>query len=281
MGNETDLDSVKARQRAWATRLGIELDVDGYCTALDRNLFHPLSENCQAELAGGDGSELGKGGARGKIQALHSSATLACNFFEYWRRRNLAVIGTAFGMPTPPSRLVFEHKFPTGLGGIAPNMDVVLYEADGGIFAIESKFTEPYSTSKLKCYLKPKYFLGSRQLWTEVGLPGCQSVAEDLRNGTFKFEYLDVAQLLKHMLGLGRTGSRWRLCCLWYRVDGSVGDRHQGELEQFSKKIAADATRFTSQTYQELFIRIRAALGPEHDAWVSYLQQRYFDKPAA
>lgn len=74
MGDVTNLNSVKARQRAWATRLGIEFDVDGYCTTLDRNLFHPLSESCRAELAGGDGSELGKGSARGNIQALHSAA---------------------------------------------------------------------------------------------------------------------------------------------------------------------------------------------------------------
>lgn len=281
MGNVRGLDSVKAKQREWAMRLGIELDGDGYCTALDRNFFRALSDNCRTELAGGDGSELGTATARGKIQALHSSSALACNFFEYWRGRELAVIGTALGMSRLPSRLAFERKFPTGLGGIAPNMDVVLYDPDGGVFAIESKFTEPYSASKLKCYLKPKYFLESRQLWTEVGLPACQAVAEDLRSGEHKFEFLDVAQLLKHMLGLGRTGHRWRLCCLWYRVDGSVGDQHQNELDQFSHKISADTGRFTSQTYQELFIRMRAALGAEHDEWASYLQQRYFEETAA
>ena len=281
MGDVNGVEVVRARQRAWATGLRIDLDVDGYCTALDRNLFHPLSEACQAEFAAGDGSELGKGGARGKIQALHSSAALACNFFEYWRERDLAVLGTVFGLRTRPSRLAFERKFPTGLGGIAPNMDVVLYEPDGEIFAIESKFTEPYSTSKLKCYLKQKYFLDGRCLWTEVGLPGCQAVADDLRNGTLNFELLDVAQLLKHMLGLGRTGSRWRLCCLWYRIDGRIGQRHQEELEQFSQKIGADAARFTSLTYQKLFVRIRATIGPEHDAWVSYMEKRYFNEAAA
>jgi hypothetical protein len=30
-------------------------------------------------------SELGENGGRGKIQALHSSSALVCNFFDYWR----------------------------------------------------------------------------------------------------------------------------------------------------------------------------------------------------
>ena len=281
MGDVSGLEAVKTRQRAWATGIGIDLDAHGYCTVLDRNLFRPLSEACRAEFAAGDGSELGKGGARGKIQALHSSAALACNFFEYWREGNLAVLGTAFRLRTRPSRVTFERKLPTGLGGIGPNMDVVLDELDGTVFAIESKFTEPYSKSRLRCYLKPKYFPLGRRLWTEVGLPGCQAFAEDLPNRARDFQHLDVSQLLKHMLGLGRTGSHWRLCCLWYRVDGSVGERHQEELERFSQELGADAARFTSLTYQILFGRIRALIGAEHGAWVSYMGNRYFQETAA
>jgi hypothetical protein len=281
MGDVNGLEVVKTKQRAWATALGIDLDAEGYCTALDRNLFHSLSERSLAEFAAGDGSELGKGGARGKIQALHSSAALSCNFFEYWRAGDLAVLGTAFGLRTRPSRVAFERKFPTGLGGIAPNMDVVLHEPDSTAFAIESKFTEPYSSSRLKCYLKPKYFLHGRRLWTEVGLPGCQAVAECLRDDAHDFKLLDVSQLLKHMLGLARTGSSWRLCCLWYRVDGSVGGRHQEELEHFSQELGADSGRFTSLTYQDLFARVRTIIGPEHDAWVSYMEKRYFQETAA
>jgi hypothetical protein len=62
------------------------------------------------------------------------------------------------------SSLTLEQKFPTGLGGIGPNLDVLLC-ADQITFAIESKFTEPYTKSKLKTFLKPKYFHGGRDLW--------------------------------------------------------------------------------------------------------------------
>jgi len=277
MAEVTGLQTVKARQRVWAENLGIDLDHDGYTITLEQNLFHPLSDACRAEFAGGDGSELRKAGVRGKIQALHSSAALACNFFDYWRDRDLALLAAAFGLSASPCRLAFEQKFPTGLGGIAPNMDVVLYLPDGEIFAIESKFTEPYSTSELKCYLKPKYFLDCRSLWTKVGLQGCQAVADDLRKKKVRFEYLDVAQLLKHMLGLARRASTWRLCCLWYQIDGVVGEQHANELAEFSRRLGQDTRRFISLTYQELFARITVAIPPEHDAWVSYLRKRYFD----
>ena len=75
-----------------------------------------------------------------------------------------------------------EQKFPTGLGRIGPNLDVLLTCGDGTLFAIESKFTEPYTKSKEKTYLKPEYFV-TVIAWTEVGLPGCQAVAEALRRG--------------------------------------------------------------------------------------------------
>ncbi len=55
----------------------------------------------------------------------------------------------------PVARLV-PVEFPTRLGGIAPNLDVVLYGCDGSLVAIESKFTEPFIKSKTKCFLKPK-----------------------------------------------------------------------------------------------------------------------------
>jgi hypothetical protein len=41
---------------------------------------------------------------------------------------------------------------------------------------------------------------------------------------------LDVAQLLKHMLGLGRSCQRWTLCCLWFEFAGPIAEHHCKEL---------------------------------------------------
>jgi hypothetical protein len=273
----SDRDNIKARQRAWATHKGLTLDPDGYCTCVDDNIFQGLSPGARKDFERGDGTELGKGGGRGKIQALHSSSALACNWFDYWRGRDLQPLSRALGVPVCFSTLALEQKFPTGLGGIGPNLDVLLW-ADETPFAIESKFTEPYTKSKAKTYLKPKYFHDGRSLWTEKGLPGCQAVAEALRRGQHDFNVLDVAQLLKHMLALAfRFGHQWSLSCLWFEVPGSLADQHRQELTVFTATahIGTDAAHFSALTYQELFARMVPFVGQDDSEYIAYLQERY------
>ena|SRR5437879_1670820 len=275
----SDRDMIKARQRAWATRKGLTFDADSYCTCVDDNIFQGLSPGARTDFESGDGAELGKSGGRGKIQALHSSSALACNWFDYWRGRDLQPLSRAFGVPFRFSTLALEQKkFPTGLGGIGPNLDVLLTCGDGTPFAIESKFTEPYTKSKGKTYLKPEYFHDGRSLWTEAGLPGCQAVAEALRGQQDDFHnVLDVAQLLKHMLALALSGHHWSLCCLWFEVPGSLADQHRQELTVFTAAahIGTDAAHFSALTYQELFARMVPFVGQDDSEYIAYLRERY------
>lgn len=198
----SDLEIIKARQRAWASRSRRTIDADGYCRCVDDNLHLGLSSAARRDFESGNGTELGLVGGWGKIQALHSSSALACNWFDHWRGKNLEPLSQAFAAGMRFSTLELEQKFPTGLGGIGPNLDVLL-RGDSSTLAIESKFTEPYAKSNNKTFLKPKYFHPG-SLWTDVGLPGCQTIAEMLRTGQHNFKVLDVAQLLKHMLALAR-----------------------------------------------------------------------------
>jgi hypothetical protein len=274
MAGREVVQTIKDRQLSWAERAGIKSDEQRYCYRLDENLFHPLSSCSRLDLASGDGAELGKEGKRGKILALHSSAALACNFFDYWRGRDLEGLAQAFGT-TELCDIGFERKFPTGLRGNAPNLDVVLYESGGGILAIESKFMEPFQKSKAKTYLKPKYF-EKGDAWARVGLHGCQVLAAKIRQNQAQFDLLDVAQLLKHMLGLASNQQHWRLCCLWYHPGGPAGDKHASEIRHFTEEIGADAIRFSSLTYQELFQRLSRLLGEQHLEYQEYLRDRYF-----
>ena len=273
MGEDV-LGHLKTRQQIWARERGLKIDADGYCISCDANLFEPLSACSRRDIGAGDGSELGKGGARGKIQALHSSAALACNFFDYWRGRDLGVLARSLGISTRLCDMAFEQKFPTGLGGIAPNLDVVMFGCDGSLVAIESKFTEPFSKSKTKSILKPKYFPPDHGLWKDAGLSGCQTLAEDLRDGRIQFVALDAAQLLKHMLGLAFSGHPWSLMCLWYAPGEPFADVHSEELGVFSQALGVDSKRFSAMTYQTLFDRL--VLGPEHSEYAAYLRCRYF-----
>src|SRR5687767_9582350 len=166
------------------------------------------------------------------IKASQSSSALACDWFDYWRERDFGVLSSAFNVPTPFVTLRLEVHIPTGMRGADANLDVLLTTADGWLFAITSTFTEPYATSTKKSFLKPQYFSHNRSRWSDVGLPGCQAVAEQIRSGHHRYASLDVPQLLKHMLSLGRTGNRWTLCYLWYDVPGPAADAHRAEVTQ-------------------------------------------------
>jgi hypothetical protein len=272
---------IKQSQLAWAKRRGISLDADGYCLEVDRNLLQPLSACARRELAAGDGAELGKEGARGKLQALHSSSALACNVFEYWRGRDLHALRAALRVPERLCEIHFEEKFPTGLGRYSPNLDVVLHAANGGLFAIESKFTEPYKRSTKKSYLKPKYFSAKGPHWGNAGLPTCQRLAEALRDGEVAFELFDAAQILKHMLGLALKGEPWRLFYLWYDPGGADAKCHQAEIRSFSARLGAESAYFVALTHQELFRRLCGEVGSDHGSYVKYLRARYFGKTVA
>jgi hypothetical protein len=278
MTSTTPLDIIKARQRAWAQRSGRVLDTDGYCASADDNLFQRLSDTARDDFDRGGGGELGIAGERGKIQATHSSAALACNWFDYWRDRDLGVLSSALSVPNPFVTLRLEAHVPTGMRGADANLDVLLTTADGSLFGIESKYAEPYTPTAAKSVLKSQYFAQGRSRWTDVGLPGCQVVAERLRTAQHNFTVLDVAQLLKHMLALARTGNRWTLCCLWYEVPGAVADGHRADLRTFTAQIGSDAEHFMALTYQELFAGLETVVGAEHVDYMDYLRDRYLSE---
>jgi len=269
------IDIIKARQQAWAQRQQRALDKDGYCGCADDNVFQGLSDAARIELTRGGGGELGANGERGKFQATHSSSALACNWFDYWRERDFGVLSSAFNVPTPFVTMRLEAHVPSGMRGADANLDVLLTTADGWLFAIESKFTEPYARTAAKSVLKPQYFAQNRSRWTDVALPGCQIVAEQIRTGQHGFKVLDVPQLLKHMLALGRTGRRWTICYLWYDVPGPVSDQHKGDLQSFASQIGSDVSHFRTLTYQELFARLEPLATVEHADYVEYLRDRY------
>lgn len=272
----TELSTIKSRQQAWARLNNCSFDPDGYCTDANANLFGGvLSSAARSEFGKGGGAELGIDGARGKFQALHSSSALACNWFDYWRDREHAPLSTALGLPHPFRTLRFEAKYSTGVRGSMANVDVLLTLDDGSLVAIESKFGEPYNSSESKFLIKPAYFGGGIERWADAGLPCAQRIAESLRDGRHGFHVLDVAQLLKHMLALSRSGNGWKLCCLWYEVPGNVAELHSEELLEFKRLLAEDGRYFEALTYQELFGRLSPLVATEHRLYLGYLLQRY------
>jgi hypothetical protein len=267
--------TARARQREWAERRGIEIDSAAYVLRLNDNFFQDLSSDSRAEFSDADGGELGVPGIRGKMQALHSSSALACNVFEYWRERNASCLESALGLSSAIDGVRFERKFPTGLPGAAPNLDVVLELNDGSFAAIESKFLEPYYGRHAPGF-KTKYFEDDQRRWETVGYPNCQRLAEALNSSEDEYRWLHAEQLLKHILGLGASGRKWELIYLWYDAADAAASGHSAEVDRFAEVVTTDGIQFRSMTYQTLFAAIESRAGDSERLYVDYLRDRYF-----
>ncbi|MFC2067034.1 hypothetical protein ACFLUO_08350 [Chloroflexota bacterium] len=265
---------IEKQQQAWAKERGIKLDNRGYTFNLKDNLFIPLSPRSEEEFGSGRGDELGNENTRGKMQALHSSSALVVNVFEYWRGRNVDFIAQACGAFKGATSLHFERTFPTGLVGIPPHLDVGFYNPLSRPLVIEGKFTEPYHR-KTKRTITDKYL--NISLWK--GLAGCENLVQLIRKEELSktsFSFLDVPQLLKHILGLTkRHGKRgFELIYLWYDYPSLEAEKHRLELRDFEKNISYEVI-FRNMTYQDLFKRIRGSKVASTD-YIDYLADRYF-----
>jgi hypothetical protein len=262
----------------WAESRGLLPDQRGYLPRVEGNLLRPLSGSAKAAFDEGGGSELVDTPSRpAKMKALHSSSALAVNVFDYWSDHAADVLGSALGLDDTITEITFEAQYPTGLPGNPPNLDVVLALASGDQFAIESKFTEwMQAKSTGKAPFKGKYFESSVGLWEQRDLSGCQKLAERMQAGETVFRHLDVAQLLKHALGLAtQLGSAFSLNYLYYDRPSAEADSHKQEIEQFAAKVD-NALRFSAVSYQELYPRLKQVAGDGHADYLGYLERRYF-----
>jgi hypothetical protein len=271
----TTMSEIMQQQLAWASAHGVAVDAKGYTAAIDDNLFQPLSAAARADFAAGSGDELGSADKKGKMCALHSSSALACNVFDYWRTRDLSAVSRALDLGATAKAMRFEAKFPTGLDGVPPNLDVAL-DAHGVTVGIECKFTEPFGSSKPALPFKSRYFPSDRKLWGEAGLPVCQQLAEGLQKGVPQFKHLNGAQLLKHVLGLSRLGAgKFRLVYLWYAWSGPESEEHASEVVAFGAALDK-GIQFRALTFQEFFRGLSGSLKAEDAGYAAYLGARYF-----
>jgi hypothetical protein len=264
---------VREQQRQWASSRGIEIDDSGYTTKLSDNLFTPLSAAAEKEYRQADGGELGSAGKRGKMQALHSSSSLTYNVFEHWRSNDSSALADALNMAGSVA-VRFERKFPTRLPGKPPNIDVELRSEGGPLVAIECKFLEPYR--KHVTGFKQKYFESEPGLWQRAGYPRTQALAESLQPGQHTFKWLHAEQLLKHVLGLAHSDSKWRLIYLWYHAHGPEAAEHTGEVERFARTLHSDGIDFIPMTYQSLFQSLSKRARNNDVKYIAYLRDRYF-----
>lgn len=266
-------DVLNAQQR-WAVSRALRVDERGYLGSYVENLFRPLSSAAFSAFQNGSGSELlDRPGAPAKMRALHSSSALAVNFFDYWRGEPGTLLA-AMGLRQDADTLQFEVKFPTGLGGTPPNLDVAVRWNDGSWLGVESKYTEWLSPKPNgKAYFKDKYFPCGQGLWSSKGLVQCQQIAEMLQSRQLYYRYLDAAQLLKHALGLVCSGRRFELLYIFCDIPGPESSRHADELADFSARIAGDFP-FHMRRYQEVLASLKL-MDVDAPEYLEYIESRY------
>ncbi|WP_417873604.1 PGN_0703 family putative restriction endonuclease [Xanthomarina gelatinilytica] len=284
---------IQLKQQNWAKRNGLEL-VGGtkpnrgeknYVANLTSNIYNQhLSLETQQNFKEGDGNETKDNKSNlSKMKALHSSSALPVNVFQYWQEKDVSPILSAcrlinrrpFNSDTLPNAVRFEQKFEIDedkkLYPMKPNLDVVI-KNNNKVYAIESKFTEPYK--KKQKGLRKVYTL-KKSLWK--GITHLQELANKISPDNNEFKYLDAAQLIKHTLGLKKAynESGFTLLYLWYDVIGKDGAAHREEIEQFAATAKKDKVEFRQITYQEVIINLSKEFYDGNEDYVNYLTNRY------
>jgi hypothetical protein len=272
---QSPLSGVIAAQKAWAANQGYAVEGPGYLRSVSLNLFGGLSLIAKAAFLAADGGELSDvEGRPAKMRSLISSSALALNVFQYWALCPEAPIGKALGHSGTVQGIEFERRLPTGTGRKPANLDVVLTMDDGAIVGVESKFTEWMRPSNKQPTSIAPYVRNDRTLWDDAALTGAANLARAIRDGTETFKHLDVAQLLKHVLGLSRAARRgWALRYVWFDASGEAGNTHRTELDQF-RALVGDELNFQAKSYQELAIEI-SHLPNVIPQYLVYLRDRY------
>lgn len=213
---------------------GKSVDEKGYVARLEDNLLPGIDAAAvRADFSRGSGDELKK-----KILAVHSSAALAANTFGRWKsdQGKLIILGES-GFAPP----FLEWKPGKWFNNRPPNLDAML-ESPQVLIGIESKLTEPLTKHKpdFSEEYKRERFDRCEDLWWEL--------LEQMR--TAQPAHLDVAQLVKHYLGLSNVRKKGQRCVLLYLYWEPVNAEEIPEYRVHRKEVAQLVERFFSSSIE-------------------------------
>jgi hypothetical protein len=278
---------IQRKFQAWAQRKNIMLQGSegergqrNYTLSLEENLFGgELHIEARSAFEAGAGGELR--GAIPSICALHSSAAMAVNLFQYWfGNQQFPILAELLNVPSTGIESVsFERKYPVcedwrshGFNE-PPHLDLGIDYVDSRRVGVECKLFEPYG--RLDHAPLKRAYLRLQDAWDEI--PACRDLAEELATGEQVFNRLGAAQLLRHFLGLkfGKPIDKVRLVYLYFDAMGDEAEEHRAEVRRFQQRIASDPIRFVPVTVQEFVLRAVGRYRSQHEEYVDYLADRY------
>lgn len=317
----TAKDYIELKQKQWAIRRKKDIALTNenrYTKVYNDNLFEKtLYGKIKEQFETADGNEL-----NGKMAALYSSSALGVNVFQYFYKlleqgnkeeanKILYALGVSRDKDIEIKSISFEQKL--HIGNIStPNIDIIITTTNNKVFAIESKFREPYYYTPSN-YIQKKYY-DNNDIWNklektkeyideldegfieiEKDIIERETSIEEKEIGVKKifpsFKRLNAAQLIKHLLGLFNDNksikeykndteykNNIRLIYLYYDVPGNMGEEHRKEIKEFSVFIKKDNIKFTAISYQELIYNLNNLLdrrNKEHEKYLDYINSRY------
>jgi hypothetical protein len=278
---------IQWKMQAWADRNAIGRQGSkgprgepNYTISVEDNIFgRKIEASVRAAFGAGAGGEL-----RGSIppmSAMHSSAALAVNLFQYWvMNGDLSRLATILQIPT--RNIVsagFEEKFPVCAEPASrgfttpPHLDFAIRYSSGDLVGVECKMFEPYG--RLDHKVLRRAYLGLADSWRDM--PACRVLADQLIARAHSYNRLGPSQLLKHILGLRYCASSKsaRLIYLYYDAVGDDAAEHRAEIRRFQAQTSGDPVRFVPISAQELIARAVRLARKDHPDYVDYLTDRY------
>lgn len=247
---ETIKEKIADHFKDYFKSLNVEIDEKGYVGNHEENLVPSIDnwDEIKKELENGQGSELKpqEDGNKPKFCAAHSSSALAVNNFAPFKKYYEKLNFLTYSGITEAS---FEKKLSTGIS--TPNLDFYL-ETKKEVIGIESKFTEyfspklPNDNQNLDKYFKSStldYLLNTFR--TDLIKPylDCK-----------KKLHLDVAQLIKHSIGLikkCRSKKPILIYIYWQPSnwqDSKIFSEHSNEVKKF-EQLAKPFFNFIAMSY--------------------------------
>ena len=280
---------IQQKFQAWALRKNIQLQGSegergerNYTLKVEDNLFGGrLHPDARSAFTAGAGGELR--GTIPSMSALHSSAAMAVNLFQYWLTVNdhgRTTLAKILDVPTVGiASMGFERKYPVCQDwkshGFSepPHLDFAIEYTDSKRVGIECKLFEPYG--RLDHAKMKKAYLDLESCWET--LPACRELARKLNVGDEGFHRLGPTQLLRHIAGLNfeRPVGKIRLIYLSYDAIGEEASDHRAEIKRFQEIIHKDPIRFVPVTVQEVIARAVAVCRDDHREYVDYIADRY------
>ncbi len=222
------------------------LNPNGYFLNNSENLLAGIDIDLfQEDLMSGSGNEL-----KNKFNAIFSSSALAVNNFSFVKEHHSKF--NCYGYSNF-YEAQFERQFRTGLRGTPPNLDFTIENKDV-VIGFESKYLETTTKKKAKfadSYKKEKLnYLDD--MWFDL-----------IKNYKGSNSHLDVAQLIKHSIGLinykrNNPKNKIILVYLYWTPDNfnTIPNfiEHQRDLTQFEEDIKQNKDlKFISTTYNEFW----------------------------